>query len=419
MSIARPLAELVELQRGTTYKSALLGLPGPVLLGLASIAREGGFRSDSLRTYGGESTDKLLLRPGDLYVSLKDVTQSGDLLGSVARVPLHVDVGRITQDTVKLVIRSESVRAAFLYWVLRTPEYRAYCRTRAIGTTNLSLSREDFLAFEVPQPTHNRLRLVELLDAIEAKIELNRRMNETLEEMARALFKSWFVDFDRHRGDRDNDSGLPREWAWTNLEQITSKIGSGSTPRGGDRAYVNQGTHLIRSQNVYDENFVWDGLVYIDDEEAHRMRGVTVEPGDVLLNITGASILRTCIVDPDVLPSRVNQHVAIVRPLAGVPSAFVHQQLLRPETKAYLMGMDAGASRQAVTKAHIESVRIPRPPEAVLREFDDVTRPILDRAVVSTRESRTLAELRDLLLSKLLSGDLRIRDAECAVEAVA
>ncbi|HOP17629.1 MAG TPA: hypothetical protein PLX99_13530, partial [Gammaproteobacteria bacterium] len=79
------LGDYFTLQRGTTYKSRLLGQPGPVLLGLASIQRNGGFRTDSLRTYGGDSPDKLLVHPGDLYVSLKDVTQSADLLGAVAR----------------------------------------------------------------------------------------------------------------------------------------------------------------------------------------------------------------------------------------------------------------------------------------------------------------------------------------------
>ena len=72
------LGDHVALQRGTTYKSALLDQPGPYLLGLASIERNGGFRRDRLRTYGGDSPEKLLMRPGDLYVSLKDVTQSGD-----------------------------------------------------------------------------------------------------------------------------------------------------------------------------------------------------------------------------------------------------------------------------------------------------------------------------------------------------
>src|SRR5262245_59496365 len=93
------LGDYFTLQRGTTYKSRLLGQPGPVLLGLATIQRNGGFRSDSLQTYGGDSPDKLLVQPGDLYVSLKDVTQSADLLGAVAKLPLDYPPGRLTQDT--------------------------------------------------------------------------------------------------------------------------------------------------------------------------------------------------------------------------------------------------------------------------------------------------------------------------------
>ncbi|MFN9451361.1 MAG: hypothetical protein ACK58U_17120, partial [Rubrivivax sp.] len=187
---------MVNIVRGNTYKSALLGLPGPVLLGLASIQRDGGFRGDSLKTYGGESASKLLLSPGDLYVSLKDVTQSGDLLGAVARLPKSVPVGRLTQDTVKLVFDTASYPPSLLYWALRAPEYRSYCRERAIGTTNLSLSRDDFLAFQLPAATRPRLNLVELLERIEHRIDLLRQTNATLESIAQALFKSWFIDFD-------------------------------------------------------------------------------------------------------------------------------------------------------------------------------------------------------------------------------
>src|SRR5713226_2712725 len=96
------IGDYFTLQRGTTYKSRLLGQPGPVLLGLATIRRNGGFRIDSLQTYGGEAPDKLLVQPGDLYLSLKDVTQSADLLGAVARLPRDREPGRLTQDTVKL-----------------------------------------------------------------------------------------------------------------------------------------------------------------------------------------------------------------------------------------------------------------------------------------------------------------------------
>lgn len=146
------IGEWIKLQRGTTYKSSLLEAPGPVLLGLASIRRDGGFRSDSLRTYGGDSADKLLVAPGDLFVSLKDVTQSGDLLGAVARLPSWILKGRLTQDTIRLDFETDGGRRLFIYWLLRHPRLRALCRARATGTTNLGLAREDFLSFQVVMP---------------------------------------------------------------------------------------------------------------------------------------------------------------------------------------------------------------------------------------------------------------------------
>lgn len=159
------LADYLAIQRGTTYKRQLLGLPGPVLLGLATIQRNGGFRRDSLQTYGGDSPDKLLVRPGELYLSLKDVTQSADLLGAVARLPLDHPVGRLTQDTVKLEPRAADVPVDYLYWLLRTPQYRSYCRSHATGTTNLGFAGDDFLAYPAPMPTEAQRRLADTLTA--------------------------------------------------------------------------------------------------------------------------------------------------------------------------------------------------------------------------------------------------------------
>jgi type I restriction enzyme S subunit len=163
-----PLDELVELQRGKTYKSRLKNLPGPVLLGLASIERNGGFRNDKLSTYGGDAPENLILRPGDLFVSLKDVTQSADLLGAVARVPAYIERGRLTQDTVKLLFKSNTISRHIIYRALLTAEYRAYCRSHATGTTNLGLSRDDFLDYLIIQPPEALQRMFDTqLDVIE------------------------------------------------------------------------------------------------------------------------------------------------------------------------------------------------------------------------------------------------------------
>lgn len=161
----RELGELVDLQRGTTYKSGLKHLPGPVLLGLASIERNGGFRDRNLSTYGGPSPANLILRPGDMYASLKDVTQSADLLGAVAKVPPYIEQGRLTQDTVKLIFKSAKTSRHIVYQTLLSDDYRVYCRAHATGTTNLGLSRDDFLAFPILQPSEKVQRLFD--DAIE------------------------------------------------------------------------------------------------------------------------------------------------------------------------------------------------------------------------------------------------------------
>jgi type I restriction enzyme, S subunit len=183
------LDDLVDLRRGTTYKGLLVAQPGPALLGLGSIQRHGGFKADGLQSYGGDCPESILVRPGELYVSLKDVTHSGDLLGAVARVPLTLECGRLTQDTVALKLKDGRLDASYLYWMLRTPQYRAYCRERATGTTNLGLPRTDFLAYRLPLPDENRLALVRLLDALDDKIAANSRTRTLIDRLLEASYQ--------------------------------------------------------------------------------------------------------------------------------------------------------------------------------------------------------------------------------------
>ena len=172
--------------------------------------------------------------------------------------------------------------------------------------------------------------------------------------------------------------------------------------------YVEEGVALIRSQNVYDHEFHWDGLAHLTDDAAKELQGVEVKPEDILFNITGDSILRTCVVDPDVLPARVNQHVLIIRAAPGIPPRFLHLFLVQPRTKYFLGGLNAGATRQAVTKAQLELLEVLNPPKEVLDQFAATTEPLFKRIESNRSESRTLAALRDALLPKLLSGELRV-----------
>ena len=177
------LGDLVDLVRGNTYKSKLLSeTDGPVLLGLGSIARNGGFKYGAWKHYPGESDPRILLHPGDLYASLKDLTQACDLLGAVSRVPADLPEGRLTQDTVKLVFDDEATELdkQYVYWSLRTPQYRAYCKGRGTGTTNMSLSRADFLAWGLPARSVANDNLIAAFENIEQLIRSNQQLNDYL-----------------------------------------------------------------------------------------------------------------------------------------------------------------------------------------------------------------------------------------------
>jgi type I restriction enzyme M protein len=146
------------------------------------------------------------------------------------------------------------------------------------------------------------------------------------------------------------------------LEDITSKIGSGSTPRGGKGSYQSSGISLIRSQNIYDHGFVEKGLAFINEDQAKKLDVVTIEKNDVLFNITGASIARCCIVEDKYLPARVNQHVSIIRTNDKAIPKYVQMTLVSSSIKDKLLEIgDGGTSRQAITKLQLEEFKIPLP----------------------------------------------------------
>lgn len=198
---------------------------------------------------------------------------------------------------------------------------------------------------------------------------------------------------------------LPESWEVTTIGQVTSKVGSGATPRGGASVYLDEGPSFIRSQNVHDNDFNREGLAFLSDEAAHALRGVTVESGDVLMNITGDSILRTCMVPEDVLPARVNQHVAIIRSNGSVDARFLQKWLTLPAMKAYMLGHSSGGTRKAVTKGHILSFPIPLPPFPEQQGIADVLCG-LDDKIASNRKAIFLATSLLDALAEQVAADL-------------
>ncbi len=189
-----------------------------------------------------------------------------------------------------------------------------------------------------------------------------------------------------------NDGGWKRE----TLGDVCTKIGSGATPRGGKDVYLDEGPYtLIRSQNVYNDGFHRDGLALIGDSHANELQNVEVFEEDVLLNITGDSVARVCQVAPDVLPARVNQHVAIIRPDSdNLDAGYLRYYLASPEMQAMLLSWaGSGGTRNALTKGMIESLEILLPPVSEQRAIAAILGALDDKIELNRRMNQTLEEM--------------------------
>jgi len=420
------LGDYFTLQRGTTYKSRLLDQPGPILLGLSTIQRNGGFRLDSLRTYGGQSPDTLLVQPGELYVSLKDVTQSADLLGAVARLPFDRRAGRLTQDTVKLQPIGNDVPTDYLYWLLRTPKYRSYCRAHATGTTNLGLAREDFLAFPAPEPSATQRAIAHILGTLDDKIELNRRMNETLETIARAIFKSWFVDFDPVRAKAEGrDPGLPEHIADLFPDRFEGSE-MGEIPVGwkvGTLGEVAENPRRTIKPAQMEESTTYIGLEHMprqsicladwDHADGLESNKYEFKRGEILFGKLRPYFHKVGIAPVDGICSTDILVVAVKQPEWF---GFVLEHVSSEGFVNHTTATSSGTKMPRTNWKDMSGFSVVTPPFSLAKAFDELIQPFMERIVENVHEGRSLTAIRDALLPRLISGDLRVPDASRSIE---
>ena len=262
------------------------------------------------------------------------------------------------------VLRPHSARLhpGYLRHWLSTDAFQFAKDRLCSGATQKAITNEklELLTIPLPERVDEQRRIAGILDKADTLRAKRRAALAQLDTLTQSIFLEMFGD----------PATNPKGWPQVPIGDHASKIGSGATPRGGEESYKAAGITLIRSMNVRDGAFLRDGLAFIDDEQAAQLEGVVVEADDVLLNITGASVARVCRAPADVLPARVNQHVAIIRPTATFNPHFLEQCLLSPSVKERLLRIArAGATREAITKSAIEQFKVIRPPREVQDQF--------------------------------------------------
>ena len=237
-----------------------------------------------------------------------------------------------------------------LLWFNRS-EFDRYARYKSHGSAHEYFEFNEMCDVEIPVPPIEKQRsIVKAYQTITDRIALKRKINEDLVASLSTVYKELFSDAET-------------QYLKVPLQKICTKIGSGATPKGGKTAYIDEGISLIRSTNVFDFRFEYSDLAHINQTQADALSSVTVEPNDVLFNITGVSVARCCMVPDDVLPARVNQHVMIVRPAKGIAmSYYIMFTLCSASNKAKLLGIgQSGSTREAINKQELESFEIPIP----------------------------------------------------------
>lgn len=405
-----------------------------VLLTPGNFEIGGGFKGNKLKYYNGPVPEDYMLKSGDIIVTMTDLSKQSDTLGYPARVPRKNDyIFLHNQRLGKIIIKSEEIDKSYLYHLLRSNEYREEILASASGTSikHTAPRRIECFKFLMP-PKLEQIGIAGILDCLENKIELNQRMNDTLEGIAQVLFKSWFVDFEpvkakvegfQPEGLSDDFSALfpdsfeddkPKEWSEESIYSCAEYINGAAYK---DMHFSNSQDALPVIKIAELKNGVGQGTKYTNTDLGKKY---LINTGEILFSWSGSpetSIDTFLWVGG---AAWLNQHIFRVVTQLREKRTFVFFLLkhLKPVFIATAKNKQTTGLGH-VTVQDLKRLRIVYPSTEVLQAFAAIATPILDRLQHNLEQIALLSNLRDELLPKLTSGKLRVDEISETLEALA
>lgn len=404
ISRIRDLSDLIT--KGTTPTSVGFEFvpSGVNFVKVEAITQSGNFIENKLAHINADCHEALKrsqLQEGDILFSIAGA------LGRTAIVTKEILPANTNQALAIIRLKEDKeISRKYVFKALQTGIVFEQIEKVKGGVAQQNLSLAQVGDFEIPiPPLPEQERIVGILDEAFDGIAKAKALAEANLQNACALFQSHLQSVFSQKGEG---------WVEKQLKSITTKIGSGATPRGGEESYKTEGISLIRSLNVHDMGFKYEKLAYLDDSQARDLSNVEVFPRDVLLNITGASVARCAIVPDDVLPARVNQHVSIIRPIADeLDAEFLHYLLISKPYKDQLLrtGEEGGSTRQAITKAQIQGFSVSYPAKIseqkiIVSKLDALSAETQRLESLYQNKLNALDELKKFLLHQAFSGNL-------------
>lgn len=429
-----PLSDLITVKHGFAFKGEFFSdEPSPFQLTTpGNFAVGGGFQLGKGKYYSGPIFSDYVLRQGDLIVTMTDLSKAADTLGFSAIVPetrgttwLHNQrVGRV------LIKSAAQVHKDFLHYLMRTNDYRQWVVSGATGSTVKHTSPDRICTYQFPLPPLNTQRAIaEVLSALDNRITLLRETNATLEDIAQALFKSWFVDFDpvRAKAERLEPEGMDAATAAL-FPNSFEESGLGLVPSGWRVGVLGNVAETARKQ-IQPNSMTVDTL-YVGLEHIPR-QSLGLDSWGAADRLESA---KSCFEKGDILFGKLRPyfHKVVIAPFDGVCSTdilvcksklmsyygFVAMHLFSTELVTYADRLSNGAKMPRVNWKDLSNYALTIPPVELVAAFSDAVQPMFDQIIANVHQAQTLTQLRDTLLPRLISGQLRLPETEVMVEEV-
>jgi len=392
------LGELIDVKHGFAFKGTYITDVGNknILVTPGNFHIGGGFKDTKFKYYNSNDfSDEYILNEGDIVVTMTDLSKDSDTLGYSAKIPKLDGIQFLHNQRVGLVqFKSEIADKDFLYWLMRTRDYQSYIVGSASGTSimHTSPSRIKEYEFFLP-PLSEQKSIAAVLSSLDDKIDLLHRHNATLEKMAETLFRQWFVE------------EAEEDWKVGKVNDLVELL-SGFAFKSS--SFVESGKYrLITIKGVQDGYLELNNADRIEVLPNKMPDYCKLDVGDILLSLTG-NVGRCCLVDTSDL--LLNQRVAKLHPINERDRAFTYFLFRQPQFKQTLEDMGKGTAQSNLSPIETANMELLIPDEGKLIEFSTTATPFLNKLLFNKKSIQTLSNLRDTLLPKLMSGEVRVAE---------
>lgn len=387
-------------------------------LRITDIDDDGTLNKEGLKSVDDKNAEKYLLKPNDIVFA-----RTGNSTGRSYFYDGNEGKLVFAGFLIKFSLDPEKVNPKFMRYYTLSNDYRNWISSFSTGSTRKNINAKTYAGMKINLPPRKQQDyLVNILSTLDEKIEINNQINKNLEEMAQAIFKHWFVDFEfpNNEGKPYKSSGgemveselglIPKRWEVKTLGDVLLTLEAGNRPKGG-AGNLTEGIPSIGAENIIGlGQYDYSKEKYVTEEYFNKMKKGIVNSGDVMLYKDGAQLGRKTMF-MDGFPHKkccINSHVFILRTNDIISQLFLYFWLDQEWMTKNIINLNANSAQPGINQSKVKSLKILVPNSENITLFDKTVMKLMKNLFKNCNENNTLSIVRDTLLPKLMSGEIRV-----------